>query len=184
LSNIIQPLYSFPTHGRTVRLFRVGEYRMRQTVETPRGRGGALSGSGSGFATTHQTREPRTLPLDASARNTVRYPQAKRRRFWRAVPKCNLCSCTTRAGLSYTKWVSRTKVVPYVPSSLFSTYSWRIGSSWSTRQNFEAAAISKRHQLCREHVNKRRRVMRICEYSKWPQNWTNDSTVYTSQTRE
>jgi hypothetical protein len=42
---------------------------MRQTIETPaRPRGGALSGSGgsgSGFATAHQTLEPRTLPLDA-----------------------------------------------------------------------------------------------------------------------
>lgn len=41
---------------------------MRQTVETPHPRGGALSGSGSGdsgFATAHQTLEPRTLPPDA-----------------------------------------------------------------------------------------------------------------------
>ena len=49
--------------------FRVGEYRMRQTVEPPRPRGGALTGSGtgtgSGFVTAHQTIEPPTLPLDA-----------------------------------------------------------------------------------------------------------------------
>ena len=50
---------------------------MRQTVETPRPRGGALSGPvpgpgpglgpgpGSGFATAHQTIEPRALPPDA-----------------------------------------------------------------------------------------------------------------------
>jgi hypothetical protein len=51
--------------------FRVGEYRMRQTVETPRPRGGALSGPGPGpgFATAHQTIEPRTLPLDAPNRD-------------------------------------------------------------------------------------------------------------------
>jgi hypothetical protein len=47
---------------------------MRQTVETPRPRGGsALSGSGtgtsSGFVTAHQTIEPRTLPLDAPNRD-------------------------------------------------------------------------------------------------------------------
>jgi len=46
---------------------------MRQTVETPRPRGGALSGPGpspgSGFATAHQTIEPRALPLDAPNRD-------------------------------------------------------------------------------------------------------------------
>jgi hypothetical protein len=50
---------------------------MRQTVETPRPRGGALSGSGSvsGFATAHQTIEPRTLPLDAPNRDPSDRPQ-------------------------------------------------------------------------------------------------------------
>ena len=46
---------------------------MRQTVTNPRG-GGALSGSGSGSgsgfaAAAQQTREPRTLPLDAPNRD-------------------------------------------------------------------------------------------------------------------
>ena len=41
---------------------------MKQTVENPRGHGGGpgSSGPGSGFATAmQQTREPRSLPLDA-----------------------------------------------------------------------------------------------------------------------
>jgi hypothetical protein len=46
---------------------------MRQTVETPRARGGALSGSGtgtgSGFVTAHQIIKPPTLPLDAPNRD-------------------------------------------------------------------------------------------------------------------
>jgi hypothetical protein len=45
---------------------------MRQTVETRGPRRGALSGSGSGdsgFATAHQTLEPRTLPPDAPNRD-------------------------------------------------------------------------------------------------------------------
>ena len=54
-------------------VFRVGEYRMRQTVENPRLRGGAPSGSrtgtSSGYVTAHQTIEPPTLPLHAPNRD-------------------------------------------------------------------------------------------------------------------
>jgi hypothetical protein len=53
--------------------------RQTSTVETPRPRGGALSGSGTGtgtgFATAHQTIEPRTLPLNAPNRDPGDRPQ-------------------------------------------------------------------------------------------------------------
>jgi hypothetical protein len=117
---------------------------MRQTVESPRSRGGgALSGSGSGL-----TREPRSLPLDAPKHN----PGSNRSQHGTLFPgeeeaprsesgaKMQPVSQRDRGdGLSYIERVSRRKL-PHTslrPPFYYSLLAHRIQLDPSTRQNLK-----------------------------------------------
>lgn len=118
-------------------LFRTGEYRMRQTtVEAPRG--GALSGSpgsdsSSGFATAHQTLEPRALPLEAPnhdpssdlAQHSTLPPSEEALHRAESGVKMQPKPQRDRGDMvPYTKRVSRRTCLTHI------THSRRLGSSW------------------------------------------------------